>query len=135
MNINTVIRPWAKTFFIKQITLSILTTLLLLITTSGKISYSFAFGTLSNIIPGIGMACFSFAKCGAMHSNTIIRNFFYGELAKFVLTVSFILIIFISFAINVYAFLIGYLFSVLGYMIIPSKIDKDRTYKHGRTTN
>ena len=125
MNITKKINSWANDFFKIQI-LTILILSLLLIPLNAQIAASFFLGGSCCVVPGRIMSYFSFKKIGALYRSDIVKYFFLGECIKILATVAFILIIIALFDINIYAFFIGYLVSVTGYIWIPLLTDKDR---------
>lgn len=126
MAINKILHTWVYNFFSKQITTIILAALILYFFKLYNWANSLILGAICNLLPAIFMAYFSFRKCGATKSKAILQDFLYGELTKFCLTSAFILIILTSFAINVYAFFLGFLLIAIGYVWIPVLMDKDR---------
>lgn len=126
MTINKIHRPWIYNFFLKQIITIILISIILYLFKLEKFANSLILGAICNLLPSIFMAYFSFRKCGAIKSKAIMQDFLYGEFIKFCLTSAFILIILTSFAINVYAFFLGFLLIAIGYIWIPILMDKDR---------
>lgn len=125
MNINKSINCWANNFFKVQI-ITLLSLSLILIIFSAQIAVSFFLGGSCCLAPGRIMSYFSFKKIGALYRNDIVKYFFFGECIKMLATAAFILIIIVLFDINIYAFFIGYLVSVAGYIWIPLLTDKDR---------
>ena len=133
MTIRKIHYAWMRRFYLLQfyfVTSLILSCALF----KYKNIFSLVIGVGCSILPSFIMALLAFKQSGAIYSKKIVKNFFLGELVKVFLTICFILLSMLLFAINIYAFLLGFILPIFGFLWIPIYMDKVSNKQHEGTT-